>query len=92
MQHTNNYRSDCEFVRNYYSNRPIVHFPNSFCKMSEKRAPIDSLQIDFKSLESRLAAKIIRFLLLRPVKRPTIRIDFLSRKAFCVFSILIDET
>ena len=45
MQYTNNYRFDCEFVLKYYSNCPIFHMPNSFCKMFERRALI-RLNID----------------------------------------------
>ena len=61
--HSNNYRFDCVFVLEYYSNQPIFHIPNSFYKMFEKRAPI-SLKIDSQFLQSvsqvgPLAAKII---------------------------------
>ena len=49
--HSNNYRFDIVFVLEHYSNQPIFHIPNSFCKMFEKRAPI-SLKIDSQFLQS----------------------------------------
>ena len=43
--HPDNNRFDFEFVLFYYSNRLIFRIPNSSCKMFEKRALINSLQI-----------------------------------------------
>ena len=70
IQHTNNYRFDCEFVLKCFSNWPTFRIPNTYCKILEKR-PINRLEnwlaIPSNRLRGdRLAAKIIRF---RPIQR-----------------------
>ena len=96
IQHTNNYRFDCWFVLECFSNWPIFRILNCYCKMFEKRLnnkstrklTCNSVQIACVAI----AVKIIRFCFFNAYTKAYVNKVFIWESFLSVLlCILIDE-